>query len=447
MKLEVKANGQYIGWLSVDNDSGLYQFEYSANWLSQEKRFPLSPVLPLAAGMISAEQHSAAVRQFFQNLLPEGQALDDAALANKVSKANLMGLLIALGQETAGALTINLADRPTQAELEPVTSRMRLLSQEELSARICSRPDDAFTVWDGKVRLSIAGHQDKIAVLEKHGHWYLVDGDQLASTHILKPDPIQSRLKGMTINEFACMKLAKAVGIPTAETNMLWIPEPIVLIQRFDRIKQADHIQRLHCIDGCQALGLGVSMKYERPYGDGRDVQHIRDGASLPKLFALLDQASSRPAVDRVGLVRWAIFQVLIGNTDAHGKNLSFFMDAGGLSLAPAYDLVCCLLYAEDRIADTLAMAIGDNFNPTDLSAYDWALMAQECRLNPKLVSRELKQLANKISAVWPKLQEELIQSGAKQPILDAIGDILLGQCEHANNIAAEIPKVSPKLL
>ncbi|WP_347987641.1 HipA domain-containing protein [Methylomonas sp. AM2-LC] len=447
MKLEVKANGQCIGWLRVDNDSGLYQFEYSANWLSQEKRFPLSPVLPLDTGIISAEQHSAAVRQFFQNLLPEGQALDDAALANKVSKANLMGLLIALGQETAGALTINLADRPTQTELEPVASSMRLLSQEELSVRIRSRPDDAFTVWDGKVRLSIAGHQDKIAVLEKHGHWYLVDGDQLASTHILKPDPIQSRLKGMTINEFACMKLAKAVGIPTAETNMLWIPEPIVLIQRFDRVIQADHIQRLHCIDGCQALGLGVSMKYERPYGDGRDVQHIREGASLPKLFALLDQASSKPAVDRVGLLRWAIFQVLIGNTDAHGKNLSFFMDAGGLSLAPAYDLVCCLLYAEDRIADTLAMAIGDNFNPTDLSAYDWALMAQECRLNPKLVSRELKQLANKISTVWPKLQIELIQNGAKQPILDGIGGILLRQCEHANNIAAEIPKVSPKLL
>ena len=447
MKLEVKADGQCIGWLSVDNDSGLYQFEYSANWLHQEKRFPLSPVLPLDAGINSAEQHSAAVRQFFQNLLPEGQALEDAALANKVSKANLMGLLIALGQETAGALSISPADRPAKSDQESVTSSMRLLFQEELSARICSRPDDAFTVWDGKVRLSIAGHQDKIAVLERQGNWYLVDGGQLASTHILKPDPIQLRLKGMTINEFACMTLAKAVGIPTAETSIQWIPEPIVLIRRFDRVNKADYIQRLHCIDGCQALGLGVSMKYERPYGDGRNVRHIRDGASLPKLFALVDQASSKPAVDRLGLLRWAIFQVLIGNTDAHGKNLSFFMDAGGLILAPAYDLVCCLLYAENRIDDTLAMAIGDNFNPTDLSAYDWALMAKECRLNPKLVSRELKQLANKISTVWPKLQENLLLSGAKQSILDAIGDILLRQCEHANSIAAEIPKVSPKLL
>lgn len=447
MKLEVKSNGQCLGWLSVDNDSGLFAFDYSANWLNQEQRFPLSPALPLEAGISSPEQHSATVRQFFQNLLPEGQALDDAALVNKISKANLMGLLIALGQETAGALTISLAVRPEQPKRETAASRIRLLSQEELSARICSRPNDAFTVWDGKVRLSIAGHQDKIAILEKNGNWYLVDGDQLASTLIIKPDPIHLRLQGMTTNEFACMNLAKAVGIPTAETKIQWIPEPIVLISRFDRVTQADHIQRLHCIDGCQALGLGVSMKYERPYGDGRDVRHIRDGVSLPKLFTLLEQASSKPAVDRLGLIRWAIFQVLIGNTDAHGKNLSFFMDAGGLSLAPAYDLVCCLLYAENGIADTLAMAIGDNFNPKDLSAYDWALMAQECRVNPKLVGRELKQLANKILTVWPKLRVELIQSGAKRTILDAIGDILQMQCEHANNIAAEIPKVSPELL
>jgi len=165
-------------------------------------------------------------------------------------------------------------------------------------------------------------------------------------------------------------------------------------------------------------------MKYERPYGDNRDVQHIRNGASLPKLFALLDRSSTKPATDRLALLRWTIFQVLIGNTDAHGKNLSFFMDAGGLSLTPAYDPVCCLQYANERIADTLAMAIGDNFNPTTLTAYDWAVMANECRLNPRLVSRELKQLADKIIIVWPGLYAELVQSGAENNTLDAMDAI-----------------------
>ncbi|PPD50563.1 MAG: toxin HipA [Methylobacter sp.] len=444
MKLDVKANGELLGWLSLDNGSGLFGFDYAPDWLAKDIRFPLSPALPLDAGVITPEQHSATVRQFFQNLLPEGQALDDAAQANKVSKSNLMGLLIALGQETAGALSLSLADAPAPAHRE---TTKRLLSRDELSLRIRSRPQEAFTVWDGKVRLSIAGHQDKIAVLEENQSWYLVDGDGLASTHILKPEPLRTRLQGMTSNELACMRLAQAVGLPTADIRVEWLPEPVVLIRRFDRIIKADGVQRLHCIDGCQALGLGVSMKYERPYGDGRDVQHLRDGASLPKLFALLTQASSKPAVDRLALLRWAILQVLIGNTDAHGKNLSFFMDAGGLSLAPAYDLVCCLFYAGDGISDTLAMAIGDNFNPATLTAYDWALMAYECRLNSKLVSRELKHLADKICSVWPGVRDGLLELGAEPSVLAGIGGIFLQQCGNAQKLAAEIPKVSSDLL
>ncbi len=444
MRLQVKANGECIGWLSLDSGSGLFAFVYAPDWLAKDIRFSLSPALPLDAGAIKAEQHSAAVRQFFQNFLPEGQALEDAAQANKVSKSNLMGLLIALGQETAGALSLSLAEPPSPARRE---ATKRLLSRDELSARIRLRPQEAFTVWDGKVRLSIAGHQDKIAVLEENRHWYLVEGEGLASTHILKPEPLRIRMQGMTSNELACMRLALAVGLPTADIRLEWLPEPVVVIRRFDRMLKANGVQRLHCIDGCQALGLGVSMKYERPYGDGRDVQHLRDGASLPKLFALLDHAGAKPAADRLFLLRWTIFQVLTGNTDAHGKNLSFFMAAGGLSLAPAYDLVCCLLYAGDSISDTLAMAIGDNFNPTALTSYDWALMAQECRLNPKLVSRELKQLADKICTVWPGLQDELLELGAEPSVLEGIGAIFLKQCGNALMIASEIPKISRDLL
>jgi serine/threonine-protein kinase HipA len=242
------------------------------------------------------------------------------------------------------------------------------------------------------------------------------------------------------------MRLAKAVGLPTAEIKIECIPEPIVLIERFDRLMSGQGIQRLHCIDGCQALGLGVSMKYERPYGDTRDVQHFRDGASLPKLFALIDTASANPAADRLALLRWIIFQILIGNTDAHGKNLSFFIDAAGLRLTPAYDLVCCLLYADARIADTLAMAIGDNFNPNTLTAYDWALMADECRLNPKLVSRELTQLAKKTIAIWPTLQQQLIKDGADAKTLNKMGEIFLRQSIHSLTLAPEITQIARDL-
>ena len=444
MKLTVQANGVCIGWLSLDDISGLYAFDYSVDWLAQEQRFPLSPVLPLVNQTLPAEQHSANVRQFFQNLLPEGQALDDAAQANMVSKSNLMGLLVALGGETAGALEISMIEA---SSIPTPTPSKRLLTPQELSLRIRSRPDQAFSVWDGKVRLSIAGYQDKIAVLEDNDLWFLVDGKGLASTHLIKPDPIRSGLQHMTSNEFACMRLAQAVGIATADVRLEHTPEPILLIRRFDRRIGDGNIERLHCIDGCQALGLGVSMKYERPYGDGRDVQHIRDGASLPKLFALLDRASSQPAVDRLALLRWTIFQILIGNTDAHGKNLSFFIDSGGIRLAPSYDLLCCLMYAGGQISDTLSMAIGDNFDARTLTPYDWAVMGAECGLNARLVGRELKQLADKVLKIWPELKQNLFAAGANDTTLKSLEAVFSQQCTHVLSVAGLVPKISKDIL
>ena len=220
--------------MSLDTQTGLYAFDYVTTWLDLEDRFPLSPALPLIRHDASNEQHSADVRQFFKNLLPEGQALDDAAQANKVSKSNIVGLLAALGQETAGALQICITDMSSS----PLAlDGKRLLTRPELSQRIRSRPAEAeaFSVWDGKVRLSIAVYQDKIAVLEEAEQWYLVNCGDLASTYLLKPDPLRSGLQHMTSNELACMMLAQAVGIPAADVRLEQIPEPVILIQRFER--------------------------------------------------------------------------------------------------------------------------------------------------------------------------------------------------------------------
>ena len=154
-------------------------------WSARRDAYPLSPALPLRTVEHSVDEHSARVRRFFENLLPEGQALDDAARVNHVSKGNLVGLLIALGRETAGALRLLLPDTTLR---DP--PHKRLLTRRELSERIRQRPRQPFSVWDGKVRLSIAGFQDKVAVYAEGGDWYLVEGPDLASTHILKPDTV-----------------------------------------------------------------------------------------------------------------------------------------------------------------------------------------------------------------------------------------------------------------
>ena len=160
-------------------------------------------------------------------------------------------------------------------------------------------------------------------------HWYLAEAPNLASTHILKSKPVRLSPAGLTGDEFVCMRLAHVVGLPVAPVALHHVAEPVLLIERFDRRRQDHAIRRVHTIDGRQLFGLPVAHQYERIYGGGRDVKHIRDGASLPRVIHTADRTAN-PARERLHLLRWAIFKVLIGNADAHAKNLSFLMISGG---------------------------------------------------------------------------------------------------------------------
>ena len=146
-------------------------------------------------------------------------------------------------------------------------------------------------VWDGKPRLSVAGMQPKLNLLELNGHLGLCDGDRLASDRILKFSSAARPL--LLLNECMTMRLAAAAGWPTAKAGMRQVGVHQALeIMRFDRQAVAGTdgnmvVKRRHVIDGCQALGLPSAYKYERNYGDGRDVRHIREGANLFKTFGL----------------------------------------------------------------------------------------------------------------------------------------------------------------
>ncbi|MEB0140015.1 MULTISPECIES: HipA domain-containing protein [unclassified Undibacterium] len=323
--------------------------------------------------------------------------------------------------------------------IEP-EQKFRYLSPDELSERIRARPAMPFSVWDGKVRLSIAGFQDKIAVLKTDEGWHLVEGHGLASTVILKPEPINSRLAGLTTNEFFCMRLAFHVRLPVADVRLVHVPEPVLEITRFDREASADGILRRHVIDGCQALGMSVGMKYERPYGETKDVRHIRDGASLPRLFGLLD-ISNRPAAQRLALLRWVLFQILVGNTDAHAKNLSFFVSAIGTYLTPTYDVVCTLAYA-GSIEDNFAMAIGDAFTEGELSAYEWAQFAANCRLSPRLVSIEMLNLVHRIRERLPAVRAEVAAAGGLASVVQSVVDVINRMCLRHEQLARLIVEV-----
>lgn len=437
--LNVWAGDELVGVLGHDPQANSFSFDYAPEWLQAEGRFPLSPQLPMQRPPgATPEHHSAQVRQFFENLLPEGEALDHAAQTAGTTRSNLVGLLIAIGKETAGALRVTLADDNPAPRAAADGEHLREVTPEQLSERIRDRDNIPFSVWDGKVRLSIAGYQDKIAVYEREGRWYLVEGGRLASTEIVKPVPTRRQLATLPANEHLCMQLARRVGVEAAQTRLVHVPEPVLLVRRFDRVETEAGVKRLHIVDGCQALGLAVSMKYERAYGDTAEVAYLRDGASLPKLFSLLDQ-SPVPAVDRRGLLRWVIFQVLIGNTDAHGKNVSFFCDGRGLRLAPAYDMVC-MRALDAGFPHTYAMAIGDAFGEDALSPFEWAHFGHLCELPFRLVAHELDRLASQVIAVMDALVVDMIGQSVPAAVAQRFQELVLGTCmrqrEHVREIA-----------
>jgi len=427
---------QRVGTLSYHDDTGRFSFTYEQTWVEQTGAYPVSPALPFhRPDQQTDELHSVNVRRFFENLLPEGKALEDAASAHAVSKGNLFGLLRWLGQESTGALAL-LPEGSTPSQVDPV---MREITFEELSERIHDRANRPFNVWDGRVRMSIAGYQDKLSVfVDDEGKLFLVEG-KLASTHILKPEPMNPKLSQLVVNEHFCLKLAATLGIPSAEVEILRVPEPVLMVKRFDRIKHNSHVERLHVVDSCQALNLSVNHKYERNFGSGRDVANIRDGVSFEKLFSTTPLTQSEAAT-RMTLIRWTILQYLISNSDAHGKNISFLVEPGGLRLAPAYDLVSVCVYPD--IEHELAMAIGDEFDITKIRAFDWADLAERCGIERRLLVREMNRMIKVLRTQLPKLLALPDYTTNEQIRLQEISDLMLRQAAQLESDSKLITKV-----
>lgn len=399
--LNVFAASARVGTVEYESLDDSFSFHYDEKWVQAETAYSISPHI-LARGQPAS---SGTVRRFLENLLPEGRALDIVATTFQVTKNNLYGLLRQLGQETAGALSF-LAETP---QLRPTTRRE--ITPAELKQRIEERAKVPFAVWDGRVRMSIAGYQDKLSVYIDEARMYLVEGE-LASTHILKPEPADGRLPMLVANEHYCMSLGKRLGFPVAPVSILRVPEPVLVVERFDRAREAERVCRLHIIDGCQALNVPVAYKYERNFGSGRDVRNIRDGVSFERLFPITEYTVEK-AVTRMGLLRWAMFQYLIGNCDAHGKNVSFFCKPAGLSLAPSYDLVSVAQY--DGLDHELAMAYGDEFELNNIRPHDWAVFAERTQIPRSLLSREMRRIGQvAVEAAAEQARDEGYQNEEK---------------------------------
>lgn len=382
IRLRVWASLRPMGWFG--HAAGEYFFEYDVQWLQQPGGYVLAPQFPLQAAQFTGH----TVRSFFENLLPEGTALDDVINALALRDPSTLELLGRLGQDLPGVLSL----LPEDAVPE-LAQQYRPLSFDTLSQRL--RSQRPLLMSNDQATMSLAGAQEKMGLRWDAKKSVLSESVGLSpTTHILKPDTRQVRYRPSAINEYACMKLARALKLPVPDVSLLRVPEAAYVVQRYDRINVAGHIVGLHQFDGCQLLGHGAGWKCQRQGGL----------ASIPKLVEALRALPVRGA-DLLQLQRWVMFNYLTGNVDAHAKNISVLVDDKGYRLAPFYDLLCVKAYGDE----SLALYIGDDDTFDAVGAHSWEALCKDCGFRLPETLKGFRKLALALLPAWHKVLERLL--------------------------------------
>ena len=407
--LDVWWDRRLVGQLTQDRHGEL-GFVYSPDWLRREDGPPLSASLPKRTEPYTRRQ----CRPFFGGLLPEEGQRKAAAQALGVSSGNDFALLDKLGGDVAGALQLLPPGEPPPG---PHSAQPKLLDEADLIRVLDSLPIRPLLAGEEGLRLSLAGSQSKVPVVLVGGEMALPSPGQ-PTTHILKP--AIPRFPGTTENEAFVMRLAAAAGLDVA-----WVEPRVVrdrtflLVARYDRSTDADgHARRIHQEDFCQALGINPERKYA---GEG--------GPSFKDCFALLRRVSLRPAVEVLKLLDAVIFNLIVGNADAHGKNFSILYEEGRPRLAPLYDLLATVAYPD--LSPRLAMKIGRRSTLAEMDVKGWEAFAKDTVLGLSLVRRRVAEISVAVKDQAEGVAVGLMQSGFDGQVLSRIAEMVASRAER----------------
>jgi serine/threonine-protein kinase HipA len=259
----------------------------------------------------------------------------------------------------------------------------RQLNEKDLYSLLKKLPLKPLMVAEEGVRMSLAGAQNKVALHVKEG-LFSIPLESAPSTHIIKP--AMERFKGTVYNEAFCLNLASIVGLPTARAHIGSVCTiEYLLVERYDRVlEKGGALVRLHQEDFCQASGLTSQLKYQK-----------EGGPSLVQCFDLIRRCVRSPVTDLQRFLDAVIFNILIGNNDAHSKNFSLLYEKGSTSLAPLYDLLSTSYYPD--VATTMAMKVGGEYNFEKLFPRHFEELAVDAKLNKELVKKRVVEMCNKV--------------------------------------------------
>lgn len=419
LKVYIECNGiqEYVGRIFREDSEQAAVFQYSENAL--EKHLQISISLPLKAEPFSPEQ----TRCYFEGLLPEGFTRKSVAQWLHVDPNAYLSILSGLGKECLGAIQIIDDEDPT-----PMMEDYRKLSLKQVKALAAEGATESASIMVAS-HLSLTGASGKVGLYynAKEQVWYQPIG-LAPSTHIVKQSHV--RLKNIVINELLALLTARDLGIETSDSFMINTgkgkdQDILLATRRYDRdmshsiksIRGNPCPLRIHQEDFAQALGIPSSKKYEP-----------KNGSYLKRIFELVRRYSSKPMEDVVKLLDMLIFDVCIGNTDNHIKNLSFLYgkDLKEIRLAPAYDLICTRIYPSSTKEMSIAIAGKRDVREIDEQAFLDA--APDIGIQPRIIKKEYRKIHNQFRSAIEKATEELGDKGIqhveemKEKILNSIG-------------------------
>ncbi|MEK1886919.1 MAG: type II toxin-antitoxin system HipA family toxin [Phyllobacterium sp.] len=426
--LRVLLNNRLVGHL-LKAASGAIDFRYDQSWLEWEHSLPISLSLPLREDAFRGEPVIAV----FDNLLPDSDALR-RRVAEKVGAdgTDAYSLLAAIGRDCVGALQFVAADHDhadhdhqgisgDAVDSEAIEKLLKGLAQAPLGL---SRDDD--------FRISVAGAQEKTALLRHNGKWLKPHGTT-PTTHIFKTQigelPNGVDLSNSVENEYYCLKLAAAFGLPVNNAEIATFGKTkALLIERFDRRWTKDgRLIRLPQEDCCQALSVPPTRKYQSDGGPG--VAQVLD----------LLKGSDNPAVDQATVFRTQILFWLIGATDGHAKNFSVFLTpGGGYHLTPLYDVLSAQPSLDSgqirRKQIKLAMSVGtsNHYRIAEIHGRHFVQTGEAAGLPKSLAKESMEVMAGTAEAALARIESELpkgfpetIHTSVKTAVMDRLRSLV----------------------
>ncbi len=413
--LHVSLNGMLVGQLKKAVN-GQISFKYDRDWITEG--FQISNSLPLQEDEYKGEE----VSRYFDNLLPDNEVIKrNIATKFGAESTQAFDMLKVIGRDCVGALSFTL-DENISDNLELI---YRKLNETEIARKIKTLGSSSpLGMDDNEFRISIAGAQEKTALLNIDGQWHEPLGLS-PTTHIFKTSigalGIDINFNDSIDNEWVSLKIMQKLGIETCHSEIEQFEDQRVLVvKRFDRRWVEDNgkkfIIRIPQEDMCQALGYSAFQKYQSDGGPG-----IID-------IAKLLNASTRPE-DKINFFKSILIFDLLFATDGHAKNFSIFQTRRGFRLTPIYDVMSGhFLHLREKMPYQklkLAMKIGNSghYNFKRISQRHYLETAKMCDISESLfyqITDELKQQYEKLTLKDSDLDPRFNKS-TLDPILEGI--------------------------